>query len=38
MNDFWFLRCRWAVAHQSEKAKKRLKDALSGMYAFVKRC
>jgi len=38
LRDFWFLRCRWADAHQSEKAQKRLKDTLSGVYAFVKRC
>ncbi|MEF2701404.1 MAG: hypothetical protein U0N08_09630 [Oscillospiraceae bacterium] len=38
MSDFWLLRCRWADAHQSEKAEKRLKDAPSGVYAIVKRC
>ena len=36
-SDFCFLRRRWAGAHQGEKSKKRRKDALSGVFAFVER-
>ena len=36
-SDFCFLRRRWAGAHQGEKSKKRRKDALSGVFALVKR-
>ena len=31
------MRRRWAGAHQGEKGKKRRKDALSGVFAFIKR-
>ena len=31
------MRRRWAGAHQGEKGKKRRKDALSGVFALVKR-
>ena len=35
-SGFWFLRRRWAGAHQGEKGKKRRKDALSGVFVLVK--